>query len=62
MCLKKNDSSDARQDFILFVPFQGFWNERTFIPSVCLTTAVFMLTLLHLSSQLRCNTGALPLG
>lgn len=38
MCLKKNDSSDTRKDFILFIPFQGFWDERTFIASICLTT------------------------
>lgn len=70
MCLKKNYFSGTRKDFILFIPFQGFWDERTLFPSVCLTTDSLHInmteqegeTLLHLSSQHRYNMGALPLG
>lgn len=70
VCSKKNDSSGTRQDFILFIPFQGVWDERTFIPSVCLTADSLHVNmteqeaepLLHPSSQHRYNMGALPLG
>lgn len=70
MRLKKHGSSDTRHDFILFIHFQGFWDEGTFIPSVCLRTDCLDVNtaeqetqpLLHLSSQCRYNTGALHLG